>query len=314
MTVVTERFDLQAYLETEWNAVEAARKALGEDLLPGLAPAIAEPIRYALDAGGKRLRPILCVAAYRAVSRSAGNGDSPATSETGIYEIAVAVEFIHTYSLIHDDLPSMDDDDLRRGQPTTHRVYGVPRAVVAGAALIPLSSLVLDRGGRSLGLTAAERAGLVRELSTAAGAGGMVGGQWSDLEAEGRALDLAQLEGIHHQKTGALLASAARLGGLAARADAGALNALATYGRALGLAFQIADDILDLTGDSKVLGKTAGRDLDLGKATYPSLLGVEAARDRASAEADRAIAALRGGGLATVELEALARHAVERNH
>jgi geranylgeranyl pyrophosphate synthase len=142
----------------------------------------------------------------------------------------------------------------------------------------------------------------------------MVGGQWLDLEAEGRAIDLAELEGIHHQKTGALLAAAARLGGLAAGADSAALAALATYGQALGLAFQIADDILDLTGDSALLGKTAGRDLTLAKATYPALLGLDGARELAWAEADRAIVALRRANLATPPLVALARYAVERDH
>jgi geranylgeranyl pyrophosphate synthase len=321
MKTVTAAFDLAAYLAAEWKAVEAVRRRLATRLLDGLDPAVAEPIRYALDAGGKRLRPILCVAAYRAVAgppvpgeNGPGDGESGAQQDAAIYEIANALELIHTYSLVHDDLPCMDDDDLRRGRPTTHRVYGEPGAVAAGATLIPLAALTLDAGGRSLGLEPATRVELVRELCQAAGAAGMVGGQWLDLEAEGRAIDLAELEGIHHQKTGALLAAAARLGGLAAGADSAALAALATYGQALGLAFQIADDILDLTGDSALLGKTAGRDLTLAKATYPALLGLDGARELAWAEADRAIVALRRANLATPPLVALARYAVERDH
>jgi geranylgeranyl pyrophosphate synthase len=333
--VVSGVFDLSAFLAMEWELVEAARQRLDERLLAGIGPRVADPIRYALDAGGKRLRPILCVAAYRAVigsplrgagesvgemritdHRSGGEGSwgREAMNADAIYEIAIALELIHTYSLVHDDLPCMDDDDLRRGQPTTHRAFGVSAAITAGAALIPLACLALELGGRSLGLEADERATLTLKLCQAAGAAGMVGGQWLDLEAEGRRVGLAELEGIHHRKTGALLAAAAQIGGLAARADTEVVTALGTYGQALGLAFQIADDILDLTGDPALLGKAAGRDLSLGKATYPAHLGVEGARDRAEAEADRAITALRGVGLATTELEALARYAVERNH
>lgn len=325
MSTHPNAFDLETFLTMEWEAVEVVRRQVGERLLEGVAPTVAEPIRYALDAGGKRLRPILCVAAYRAVAERPGaRADHPAEARAGlaapgprnaaVYEIAIAPEFIHTYSLIHDDLPCMDDDDLRRGRPTTHRVFGVPRAVAAGAALIPLAALLLEEGGRTLGLEPAERSELVRVLCQGAGAEGMVGGQWLDLEAEGAAIDLADLEEIHRHKTGALLATAARLGGVAARADSEALEALAAYGLALGLAFQIADDILDLTGDPALLGKTAGRDLTLGKATYPALLGLEPARNRAQAEVERAIAALRRAELATPALEALARYAVERSH
>lgn len=308
MRVETEgAFDLERYLEAERSAIEAARVHLADRLLAPLSPALAEPIRYALDAGGKRLRPILCVAAYRAAG---GGGEPPAA----VYDIACAIEFVHTYSLVHDDLPCMDDDDLRRGRPTTHRVYGVPRAVGAGAALIPLAVQALDMGGRALGLSAKERARLVHELARAAGAAGMVGGQWLDLEGEGReGVTVADLEAIHRKKTGALLAASLRLGALAAHADEAALEALDAYGHALGLAFQIADDILDLTGDPALLGKTGGRDVALGKATYPALLGLEGARERALAETNGAIEALRRGGISTPALERLARYAVERD-
>lgn len=323
MNSPTSAFDLKSYLAAEWEAVEAARRALCERLLRGVPTAIAEPVRYALDAGGKRLRPILCVVAYRAVLETAGRGPDNAggapgeagddVASAGIYEIATALEFIHTYSLIHDDLPCMDDDDLRRGLPTTHRVYGVPAAAIAGAALIPLAARAIDEGGTKLGLAPARRAEMIRTLCLAAGAAGMIGGQWLDLAAEGRTLDLAELEGVHIRKTGALLAVAPRLGGMAARANDRELDALETYGAALGLAFQIADDILDLTGDTERLGKVAGRDLSLGKATYPALLGLVGARRKARSEAERAVAALRDVGLDTPPLRALAEYAVERD-
>jgi geranylgeranyl pyrophosphate synthase len=332
MSVQDASFDLSAYLTTEYHALEEVRRDLGEKLLASLAPTIGGPIDYALNAGGKRLRPILCVAAYRAVagesgrsvvsveaeSSASGSGGAPerggVPSKAAIYELALALELIHTYSLVHDDLPCMDDDDLRRGRPTTHRVYGVPGAVAAGAALIPLACLTLETGGRKLGLGPAERGQLVRVLCQAAGAAGMVGGQWLDLEAERRNVEIPELEGIHHRKTGALLAAAAELGGRAARADARVVNELQAYGQALGLAFQIADDILDITGDPALLGKTAGRDLTLGKATYPALLGLEGARTRAREEADRAIDALQRVGLDSPPLTALAHYAVERNN
>lgn len=322
MSMPTSAFDLKSYLAAEWEAVEAARRELSDRLLRDVPASIAEPVRYALDAGGKRLRPILCVVAYRAVLERAGHGAGTTGGErggaegeegAGIYDIATALEFIHTYSLIHDDLPCMDDDDLRRGHPTTHRVYGVPAATIAGAALIPLACRAVEEGGVRLGLEPAHRTELVRTLCHAAGAAGMIGGQWLDLAAEGKELDLVELQGVHKRKTGALLAVAARLGGLAARAEPRMLDALETYGQALGLAFQIADDILDLTGDTAQLGKVAGRDLTLGKATYPSLLGVERARQRAREEAERAIAALRDVGLDTTPLRALAGYAVERD-
>lgn len=310
-------FDLEGFLAREWEAVEVARRGVSERLLAELEPSLAEPIGYALDAGGKRLRPILCVASYRAVAGRAVSQPDRAEGDAereAIYHIALALELIHTYSLVHDDLPCMDDDDLRRGRPTTHRVHGVARAVAAGSALIPLAALVLETGGKALGLEPAERLELVRILARAAGAEGMVGGQWLDLEAEGADVDLTMLEDIHRRKTGALLAAATCLGGVAARADIETLAALARYGQALGLAFQIADDILDLTGDPALLGKTAGRDLTLGKATYPALLGLEGARARALAEAERAVAALRSAQLDTPALVALARYAVERSH
>lgn len=265
---------------------------------------LAEAARYALEAGGKRLRPILCVTAYRAF-----HDDVPPP----VYHLAASLELIHTYSLIHDDLPSMDDDDVRRGRPATHVAHGVAAATLAGAALIPLAARVVLDAGRDLRLGDGVRRSLVEALCRAAGAGGMVGGQVLDLEAEGRRVTLPELESIHRRKTGALLAAAPRMGGLAAEADGTATDALATYGSALGLAFQIADDILDVTGDTAVLGKTAGRDTELEKATFPALAGLKTARARADAEVDRALNALDAGGIQSEALRALARFAAARD-
>lgn len=342
MTATGSAFDLKGYLESERNALEAARRPLLDSLLAGVPESVAAPIRYALDAGGKRLRPILCVAAYRAVAGAAagetafgvgddarggvggdaggGAGDRAADAApdgapvpAGLREIACAIELIHTYSLVHDDLPCMDDDDLRRGRPTTHRVFGEARAIVAGAALIPLAARAVRIGAGRLGLDGRGISALVLELLRAAGGGGMVGGQLLDLMAEGREVDVAALEAIHRRKTGALLAAPPRIGGIAAGAAQPVVTALGEYGRGLGLAFQIADDVLDVTASTTTLGKTAGRDRALAKATYPTLLGVDGARERAAGAAGAAIAALRSAGIHSAPLEALASYAADRD-
>ncbi|HUG39072.1 MAG TPA: farnesyl diphosphate synthase [Longimicrobiales bacterium] len=294
-------FSLPEYLEAERSAVESA---LG-DVVGGLGTGpSARAIRYAVEGGGKRLRPIVCVAAYRAVA-----GEPPAA----VFRLAAALELIHTYSLVHDDLPSMDDDPVRRGLPSTHVVHGVPRAMLAGAAMIPLAVRTAAGAAEGLGLEEGVRRRIVVELCEAAGAGGMVGGQLLDLEAEGRPIGLEELERIHRLKTGAILAVAPVLGGLAAGADERILLALHVFGRSLGLAFQITDDILDVTGSTAVLGKTAGRDTQLEKATYPALAGVEEAARRARREADVARSALKAVGIESEELAALAAYAVERD-
>lgn len=267
---------------------------------------LVDAARYAVDAGGKRLRPILCIAGYRAV---AGTDRVPEP----VYRLASSIELIHTYSLIHDDLPSMDDDAVRRGRPSTHVAHGVATATLAAAALIPLAVRVAQEAGTDLALAEGVLRDLVGTLCAAAGAGGMVGGQALDLEAEGRDIGLEALEQIHRKKTGALLAAAPLMGGIAAGAGPAARNALAVYGTALGLAFQIADDILDVTGETAVLGKAAGRDQALEKATYPSLAGLDGARERAEAEVARALDALRAGGIRSEELTALARFAAARD-
>jgi geranylgeranyl diphosphate synthase, type II len=292
------------FLERDRRRVDAALLAVCDRLLADMPPLITAPIRYALDAGGKRLRPILCVHAYHAAG---GRHDD------AVFELGCALELLHTYSLVHDDLPCMDDDALRRGRPTTHRAFGAATALLAGAALIPLAIRALDEAGRTLGLAAARRQASIGELTRAAGGGGMVGGQLLDLEAEGQPLETEAVLDLHARKTGALFCAAARIGGIAAGGDAQVVAALGRYGERLGLAFQIADDVLDETGHAEQLGKEAGRDRRHEKATVPALLGLDAARARAQHAAHAAVAALHGAGLQSSELEALARFVIDRD-
>lgn len=269
-----------------------------------IAPAHVAAIRYALEAGGKRLRPILCISTYRALR----GRDQPCA-----WDAASALEIIHTYSLVHDDLPCMDDDDLRRGRPTTHRVHGEATAAVAGGVMIPLACSVLEQATIGLGFTPLERLRAVRELTAASGAAGMVGGQVLDLAAETRDVDAAELEAIHGRKTGSLFAASMRIGGRLAQADDVVVDALGDCGRALGLAFQVTDDVLDVTSEASVLGKTAGRDRVHGKATWAALLGVVPAMARAAAAAEAAVQALHRAGLRDETLESLIDFAVSRD-
>jgi geranylgeranyl diphosphate synthase type II len=228
---------------------------------------LAEAMRYSVLGGGKRLRPLLCLMAADA------SGADPAAA----LPASCALELVHTYSLIHDDLPAMDDDDLRRGRPTCHKAYDESTAILAGDGLLTLAFEVIVRHVRP----SATAAACVKALAEGAGPAGMVGGQMADLLAEGRSDGtVADLEAIHRRKTGALLRSALRMGAIVAGAAPPILEALETYGRAVGLAFQIVDDLLDVQGDESKLGKRVGKDLGLGKQTYPALLGVEGSRHR----------------------------------
>jgi geranylgeranyl pyrophosphate synthase len=294
---------LDDFLARERARVNRALEEVAREITDSVAPPLREPIRYALATPGKRLRPILCAAAWRA---TAGEPDER------VYRLATAVEIVHTYSLVHDDLPSMDDDALRRGRATLHVVFGVPRATLAGAALIPAAVSVLDGAGRALELPRGRRTRLAGELCRASGAAGMVGGQVLDLENEERPTDVAALESIHRRKTGALLAASLRIGALAAGAREEVLAALTVYGEDLGLAFQIVDDVLDVTASAEVLGKTAGKDESVGKATYPALFGIDGARALAASRVEEAISALHAARIASPELEALARFVLER--
>ena len=259
---------------------------------------LREAIRHSLLAPGKRLRPLLVLM----------SSDACGCDRATALPAACAVEMIHTYSLIHDDLPAMDDDDLRRGQPSCHAKFGEALAILAGDALLT----------RAFGILGSELppsvAGAVcADLAHAAGGSGMVGGQVDDLEVEFQGGDLQQLEAIHRRKTGALFRVSARLGALVAQADAEQLAALDTYGQKLGLAFQITDDLLDIRGDEEAMGKRTGKDSDRGKLTFPALLGVEKSGRRCRQLVDEACAALSGFGSSASQLEALARFVLERN-
>lgn len=291
-----------ARIAADREAVRATLEAQCEHYLAEGYGTVGEAIRYSLLGPGKLVRPVVLLAAYRAAG---GCGDATA--------LAAAVEVVHAYSLVHDDLPCMDDDDVRRGRPTTHRVFGPVVAAVAGVAMVPLAARWALDAAEALGLPAAARTGIVRELMRASGAAGMVGGQLLDLAGERRALALDELERTHRGKTGALIEASARIGGIAAGAAPEALAALASYGASLGLAFQIADDVLDATATTAQLGKTAGADAARNKSTYAALMGVEGARRRAHALAEEACAALAGAGLESPTLEHLARYAVTRS-
>ena len=264
---VIPSFDFAAYLAKSKTLVESA---LDESLGPERPEILREAMRYSLLAGGKRLRPILCLAACELA------GGQP---EKAI-PTAVALEMIHTMSLIHDDLPAMDNDDLRRGRPTNHKVYGDAIAILAGDALLTRAFEMV--AVRSSGVPAERLLKVVGELSLASGAPGLVGGQVVDLESEGKNVDLDTLEYIHLHKTGALLRACVICGALVGGAEQDLLDALSIYARGIGLAFQIIDDILDVTASSEVLGKTAGKDLIADKTTYPKLLGLDESRKRAN--------------------------------
>jgi geranylgeranyl pyrophosphate synthase len=288
----------------DWSADRAAvDRALVDacDHDADFPPELREAVRYSLLGGGKRFRALLLLSSYRAVG---GRGDAS--------RLAAAAEIAHAYSLIHDDLPCMDNDDVRRGRPTVHRAFSEQLATRAGVAMVPFAARTAFNGAISIGLTSEEAAAVAREVMIASGAGGMIGGQLLDLESEGQQLDLEGLERIHRGKTGALIRASALIGGMAARGTAGQLQALAEFGEAIGLAFQIADDVLDITQTTERLGKTAKRDLDLNKVTYPALLGLEPAAERAERLVDDARAGLERVALLTGELDALARFVVER--
>jgi geranylgeranyl diphosphate synthase, type II len=297
-TCVTERTQEFA---RERAAVDAALAELVRRAVATLPGPVGQAIRYGLEGGGKRLRGVLFLSAYRAAGGVANGAD-----------LAAAIEVVHAYSLVHDDLPCMDDDDMRRGRPTVHRVFGVAVATAAGVAMVPLAAREAARSAGAMGLDAGVAGRIVAELMRASGAGGMVGGQLLDLEGEGRSLDLGDLERIHRAKTGALIAAAVTLGGLAAGASPARLAALERFGASAGLAFQIADDVLDVTATTDQLGKTAGKDEALGKSTYPALLGVDGAVARADALVADGCAALARAGLLTEGLDRLARFIITR--
>jgi farnesyl diphosphate synthase len=271
---------------------------------PDRPPAdLHQAMRYAVLGGGKRLRPLLVYATGDALGADAARLDAP----------AAAVEIIHAYSLVHDDLPAMDDDALRRGRPTCHVAFGEAAAILAGDALQALAFELLA-GDRTLADAPAVLVDMLHTLAAACGSQGMAGGQAFDLAAVGARIDAGELERMHVHKTGALIRASVRLGALAARCDdADLLAALDRYGHAIGLAFQIRDDILDVEGDSATLGKTAGKDAANDKPTYPAILGLQGSRTRLGDLTAAAVAALAPWGEDMRELTALARYVAERD-
>ena len=293
--------DIKAYLAKKRTAVDRAL----ESLVPPAStfpPVVFEAMRYSLFAGGKRVRPILAVASAEALG----------ANTTGLLPIACSLELIHTYSLIHDDLPAMDNDALRRGRPTCHKVYGEANAILAGDGLLNMAFEVLADPKRIKSVPAGRMLAVISVIARASGAFGMIGGQAVDMLSEGKDVDIPTLEYIHTHKTGALIRASVRIGALYAKAGEKRLKALTRYGEYVGLAFQIADDILDITGTQEQIGKDAGSDLKKGKKTFPGFYGIEESRRRAREVAERAIASLREFDRKADPLRELAKYIVTR--
>ncbi len=292
--------NVKAYLKSRQKKIDRAL----DRFLPKATvkpPTIHKAMRYSLFAGGKRLRPVLCLAAAEA---SGGKIDNA-------LPLACALECIHTYSLVHDDLPSMDNDDFRRGRPTCHRVFGDGIAVLAGDALLTIAFEIVSRAKSA---SRYNMSILLRELAIAAGSEKLIAGQVADLEAEGRKVNRAQLRYIHENKTAAILTTSVRLGAMSANATEKKLEAITKFGRALGLAFQVMDDILDVTQTSEKLGKSAGKDVAAHKATYPAVIGLEKSRAEARRLTRQAHDALSIFGAKAEALHALANYLLEREY
>ena len=295
-------WQLETYLQERLQLTEAAldRYLPSAETLPAV---LHEAMRYSVFAGGKRIRPVLMMAACEAV------GGDPKQ----VLPAACAIEMIHSYSLIHDDLPAMDDDDLRRGKATNHKVYGEATAILAGDALVTEAFLLLSNPEIAPELSPAVRCQVIHLLARSAGSRGMVGGQVVDMESEGQEIDLPTLEYIHTHKTGALILAAIDAGAIIGGADQQQRRALCRYGEAAGLAFQVADDLLDIVADQSELGKDVGSDQQRGKATYPALLGLAGARERARELRDLAFSALDTFGAAARPLREIAGYIVDRS-
>lgn len=293
--------DIKAYLARKKDIID---KTL-EKLVPPaktFPPVIHEAMRYSLFAGGKRVRPVLAIAAAEAVGATTAD----------LLPVAGALELIHTYSLIHDDLPAMDDDDLRRGRPTCHKAYGEAVAILAGDGLLTMAFEVLSDPRRLKSIQARTLVSMTREIAVASGVFGMVGGQVVDIQSENKEIDFPTLEYIHTHKTGALIRASVRVGALYAKAGKRQFAALTSYGEMVGLAFQIVDDILDVTGKQEELGKDIGSDLEKGKKTFPSFLGLEESRRRAEEVVGEALDALKGFDRKADPLRELAKYIINR--
>jgi geranylgeranyl diphosphate synthase type II len=296
--------DIRHYIETKRQQVETAL----ERYLPRAETSLAEhfkAMRYSLFAGGKRVRPILCLAAAESVKDF--NNDFPET----VMLTACALECIHTYSLIHDDLPAMDDDDLRRGKATNHKVFGEAGAILAGDSLLTYAFELLSREGQQE-LPARDRLTIISLISKAVGPQGMVGGQFLDLTHEGKDVDYAMLREIHSRKTGALITASVQTGAVLGGSTAAQFQALSRYGTQIGLAFQIIDDLLNVEGTPEQLGKAAGSDAARNKATYPALFGVAQTREKAEEAVQEALVALGSFDDRAAMLRELARYIISR--
>ena len=296
--------DLKNYLKEKRISVDgflkkyiSAKKKLKD--CPGN---LAEAMGYALSAGGKRIRPILAIASYEAVG-----GKSP---EGSILPVASSIELIHTYSLIHDDLPAMDDDDFRRNKPSTHKAFGEAEAILAGDALLTDAFNIISESDAKPALLLKA----MRELSYGSGPEGMVGGQSMDILLEGKKANKKQLLYVHTHKTGALIRASIRIGAIMANASPAKLEALTEYGEKIGLAFQVTDDILDVTGTMEELGKPIGSDDAKGKNTYPSIFGLDQAQKKAEGLVNDSLTALKGFGKKAEPLEEIARYILARRN
>jgi geranylgeranyl diphosphate synthase type II len=293
--------DLKVYLGEQKALVD---QALGTYLPVSHGPAaeLVQAMRYSLFAGGKRLRPVLCIAAARAVGGEASH----------VLPVACALEMIHTYSLIHDDLPAMDDDDLRRGEPTSHKMFGEGMAILAGDALLThafslmASPELMEQVGPGRALQ------VIGLIAGAAGHQGMVGGQAMDIQSEGKQVELSTVEFIHTHKTADLIAASLTAGALLGGGDTTQVSAITAYGRKIGLAFQISDDILDIEGDSALMGKPSGSDQAKAKVTYPGVLGLEVSRNRQRELVESAVDALASFDRRAEPLRSIARYIIER--
>ncbi|MGC8719598.1 MAG: polyprenyl synthetase family protein [Thermodesulforhabdaceae bacterium] len=292
-------FDLKSYVAEKRKIID---EALDKYLPPidGMEGRVVEAARYSLFAGGKRLRPILCIASHEACG-----GSSQA-----LLPVACALEMIHTYSLIHDDLPAMDNDDFRRGKPTNHKVFGEAVAILAGDLLLTYAFELMAAHGLE------DRSGsmmrVIHVIATASGFKGMVGGQMIDLACEGQDVDMPTVEYMHVRKTGALITASVQAGAILAGSSESDIDRLTRYGHHLGLAFQITDDLLDVTGNLEEMGKTPGSDTRKGKRTYPFLIGIEESRRIAREHVERALSAISGYDAKADPLRAIARYVLER--
>jgi geranylgeranyl diphosphate synthase, type II len=298
-------FDLDAYMYRNKAFIDQKLIFILKELSePGLA---RSAMKHSVTAGGKRIRPILCVAAFEAVAE---NSPDPLDRHPALLDAACAIEMIHTYSLIHDDLPAMDDDDLRRGKPSCHAAFGEAAAILAGDALLTHAFEVLSSANGGPGEIRLE---IIRLMARAAGSKGMIQGQILDIQGESRTLSLDEIERVHRLKTGAMIEAAVCCGALLGGGNADERECLRRYASKIGLAFQVTDDILNVTGDPREMGKPAGSDEKRNKSAYPSLMGIEKARALARRLVDDAFGEIRHFDARSDPLRAVARRVIERN-